>query len=143
MGLKHKGQIKIVEAALAGIISVLILIVVSAMVSSHMGFKTTTRFSDDAACILNKLASSGLLCKLIYGLEGDIDENSLVSQVESMVPQGMGYKVTVIRLSDGSVLFSYQGSNFNVDQSASAFIIVSGCFGYYDPRIVIISISGG
>lgn len=143
MDLSYRGQVKIVEAALAGIVSILIIIIVSAMISSHMSFKTPARFSDDAASVLSKLSASGLMCKLIYGLNGDIDENSLIAQVESLIPGDMGFKVIVINASNGATLFSYQGSNFDVSQSASAFIIVSGCFGYYDPRIVIISVSGG
>lgn len=143
MGVRRRGQVRLIEAALAGITAILLLASIPQLILS-LSFKVSRPLlEEEAAAILEALSSRGILCKIVYSPQGGtVDGEALKIAIEGLIPLRRGYRVAVLRASDLVELFAFSGSGFNPYNSASRFIVLSGCNGYFEPRIVILSISG-
>ncbi|MEM0023174.1 MAG: hypothetical protein QXF90_00705 [Thermofilaceae archaeon] len=143
MGVKRGGQVRLLEAALAGITAVLLLTLVLRLILLLPTQLTRPLLEEEANTILRALLSRGVLCKTVYHSQGGtVDGETLRVAVEAFTPPGRGYKVAVLRASDLTELFAFASGGFNSYSSASSFAVLSGCNGYFEPRIVVISISG-
>lgn len=143
MGVRRGGQVRLVEAALAGITAILLLALVSRL-TLLLSVKTTRPFlEEEADNVLETLSARSILCKTVYSPQGGtVDGEALRIAVEGLIPFGRGYRIAVVRANDLVELYAFTGSGFNPYSSVSRFIVLSGCNGYFEPRIVVLSISG-
>lgn len=143
MGVSRGGQVRLIEAVLAGITAILLLASIPRLALLLSFRASRPLLEEEAAAILEALSSRGSLCKAVYSPQGGtVDGEALRIAIEGLVPIRRGYRVAVLRASDLVELFVFAGSGFNPYSSASRFIVLSGCNGYFEPRIVILSISG-
>lgn len=145
MGLRS-GQIRIIEVAIAGIIALLLLHVVSWVAYPRVIYASYSTHSFVADNVLRVLAEKNIFCQAVYGLDGSINGNLLVTFVEGSLPPEHGFRISVSRIDDSGKMieiFAYESGNFKLEKASSSYVILSGCNGFYEPRIVILTISRG
>lgn len=143
MGLRRRGQIRLVEVALASILAITLLILVSQLNIASFSLDSKPEYEDEASHILRKLSLDDTLCRSVYYIHGSPNGEVLREAIEGLLSPGIGYRILILRASDSAELYVYASMNFNPSRSSSSFIVLSGCNGFFEPRIVILTISGG
>jgi hypothetical protein len=145
MGLRN-GQLRIIEAALAGVIALFVLSIVSWLAYPRTIYTSYSAYASEAGTILKLLADRNVLCQAVYGSDGSVNGEILVTLVEGFMPSEWGYRISVSRLDDTgkmNEIFVFESGNFKMEKASSSYVILSGCNGIFEPRIVVLSISGG
>lgn len=140
--MRRRGQVRLIEAALAGIVAMFLLLVASRVTRIHLILPRGQFLSEEASSIIISLSRRGILCSAIYSEGGSINGATLTSAIDGLIPPDRGYRVIVLRAEDLKVLFSYESAGFNSAKSSASFLVLSGCNGVFETRIVIIAISG-
>lgn len=145
MGLK-KGQLRVIEAAVAGVLAVLVLATASRFAYPRTVYTSYTDYAFEAAGVLKLLADRNVLCRAVYSTDGSVNGDALRVAVEGFLPPGRGYRVSVSQWdSAGNTreIFVFMSGNFAMEKASSSYVILSGCNGAFEPRIVVLSVSGG
>jgi len=145
MGLNSKGQARLVEVALAALLSIFFITVTSYLIVYRLNFKTGLSLKEEATTILLSLHEKGLLSYYVYGEGGDVKEYLFKKYLEQSIPRDLGYRLVVYRYYDGAIIpiTVIEGHGFDKRRFISVSVVLSGCKGFFEPRIVTLSLSYG
>lgn len=140
--MRRRAQARLVEVALAGIVAVFLLVIASRVTRPYLVPPLAETFGEEASSVLQVLSRKGVLCSTVYGKDGRVNGQALREAIEGMLPPKLGYRVLVLRAEDLREIFVYESEGFNAARASASFIILSGCNGFFEPRIVTLVISG-
>lgn len=143
MGLR-RGQLRVIEAAAAGALAILLLATASRLAYPRTAYVGYSDYASEAATILKALAGRNVLCRAVYGSDGSVTGDALRAAVEGFLPPERGYRISVNRLDSGKVveIYVFESGNFALEKASSSYVILSGCNGVFEPRMVVLSVSG-
>jgi hypothetical protein len=144
MGLR-RGQLRVIDAAVAGVLAVFVLATASRLAYPRTAYVGYSDYASEAAAILKALADRNVLCRTVYGPGGSVAGDALRAAVEGFLPSGRGYRLSVSRLDAGRAveIYVFESGNFALEKASSSYVILSGCNGVFEPRMVVLSVSGG
>jgi len=145
MGLNNKGQARLVEVALAALLSIFFITVTSYLIAYRLSFKIGLSLKEEATTILLSLHEKGLLSYYVYGEGGEVKEYLFKKYLEQSIPGDLGYRLVVYRYHDRSIIpiTVIEGHGFDERKFVSVSVVLSGYHGFFEPRIVALSLSYG
>ena len=140
----RRGQLRVIEAAAAGVLAILVLATASRLTYPRTTYVGYSDYAAEAAAILKVLAGRNVLCRAVYGPDGSVAGDALKAAVEGFLPPEKGYRISVNRLESGKVeeIYVFESGNFALEKASSSYVILSGCNGVFEPRMVVLSVSG-